>query len=116
MVSVVTSDVLADLRGRLILVQNRLKPLQETEASLKAQIRELLATHGPGEYQAGDGVIIAQNNRRLDLTSLAAAHPPTELPEIYDLTVSARKARQILPPEEIEDHMVVVGDLKIGVQ
>jgi hypothetical protein len=106
---------LRELTDRLAITTSKLGPLEATRDSLKAQIRELLSTEGPGEYQAGDRVVSASANRGLDLVSLAAKYPPTTHPQLYKLTPDTKAVRRELPADEVESFMAIRGDLKIGV-
>lgn len=107
---------LRELTDALAVTTSKLAPLQETLDSLKAQIRELLTNEGPGEYQAGDRVVSASANRRLNLAAVAEKYPPAHYPQLYKLAPDTKAVRRELDPEEVERFMEIQGDLKIGVK
>lgn len=105
---------LETLAAQLIDVQLRLQPLRDQEAALKAQIREALNGEGPGTYQAGNVAVTAKATRRLDLDAIAADFPAERFPQLYKLAPDTKAVRAKLPPEVIEAHMKVAGDMSIG--
>lgn len=107
-------DRLRDLTDALAVTTSKLAPLEQTRDSLKAQIREMLASEGPGEYQAGDRVVSASPNRGLNLAGIAEKYPPTTHPQLYKLVPDTKAVRRELTSEEVETFMEIRGELKIG--
>jgi len=107
---------LADLADRLAQVQEQLAPLRDLETALKAEMRSTLATLGPGEYQAGNHVVVAGATRRLDQTLIQEHYPATTHPQFYKLTIDTAAVRRELAPAVIDEHMTTAGDMKITVK
>lgn len=109
-------DRLRELTDALAVTTSKMKPLADTAESLKAQIRELLASEGPGDYTAGDRIVHASANRRLSPVAVAEKYPAAKHPQLYKLVVDTKAVRRELDPEEVESFMEIQGDLKIGVE
>ena len=116
MTATTQADTLTALAGQLAIVQAQLRPLQEQEAALKAEIRSNLASLGPGEYLAGDHLVVAGATRRIDNTRIEERYPVTEHPELYKLVVDTAAVRKNLAPAVVDDLMKIAGDLAITVR
>ncbi|MGN6413759.1 hypothetical protein [Flexivirga sp.] len=109
-------DTLTALANQLATVQSQLRPLQEQEAALKAEIRSNLAQLGPGDYQAGDHLVSAGATRRLDQALITQHYPATTHPQFYKLVIDPAAVRRELAPAVVDEHMVLAGDMKITVR
>jgi len=112
----VQTDTLTALADQLARVQEQLGPLREREAALKAEIRSNLASLGPGEYLAGDHLVVAAATRRLDPKLIEQDYPATTHPQFYKLTVDTAAVRRELAPAAVDEHMRIAGDMAITVR
>lgn len=80
---------------------------------IKAEIRALLETHGPGDYTAGLHTIKASAARTINTDRVAAAYPPNVHPYLYDLKPSTAKVRAHLGETQLEDFLDT-SDLRIA--
>lgn len=109
-------DQLAPLAEHLAEVQRAVAGLKREEAQIRAAIRALTDTAGPGTYGAGNHAITISLNRRLDLDAVAAAYPPAQYPNLYTLKPDTALVRANLTPAQVDDLMVEAGEPRITVR
>lgn len=81
---------------------------------IKAQIRDLLAEHGPGSYDAGIETIKASAPRTVDTKKVEQAYPAAEHPYLYTLKPDVKLVRAHLDEAQVEDYLTPAGDLRIS--
>lgn len=82
---------------------------------LKDQIKGLLGTLGPGDYQAGPYVIKATVARTINPARVAQTYPIDVHPYLYELKPDTKKVRAHLNEAQLED-LFDVSDLRITVK
>ena len=110
------ADALAPHAEHLADLTRAIADLTAQADEVKATIRSIVATHGPGTYGSGRYTVGVSLNRRLDLEALARKYPATLRPDLYRLTPDPSAVRKALPPVVLEEFMSEVGEPRITVK
>lgn len=111
-VSDTLSDTLAPLVAELASVAEARGALEARERQIKAAIRALVP--GPDRYGAGDRTVEVTPNRRFDAAGAAERWLSLEQrAAAFVGTYDGKAVRQYLTPEQVELHMVDVGEPRV---
>ena len=108
-------DHLAQLAADLANANAEAKKAAQRADEIKTQIRDLLATHGPGQYDAHGLTVNATQARTIDPVRVAARYPATEHPYLYAMKPDVKKVRAMLDEAQLEDLLTDAGELRIAV-
>ena len=81
---------------------------------IKAEMRALLDTAGPGDYAAGRQTVKATVARTVDAKKIARDFPSSSHPYMYALKPDVKLVRAHLDEEQIEQYLTDAGDMRIG--
>ena len=107
-------DQLEPLAGDLANALADAKKATQRADEIKAEIRALLAQHGPGTYAAGLETIKATTARTVDAKKIAQDYPADAHPYLYRLAPDTKLVRAHLDEEQIENYLTDAGDMRIG--
>lgn len=98
---------------QLAAVQDSKALLLERESALKTALRELL---GEGKHLAAGLTVSISPNRRFNTDRAETAYPQTQYPELYSLTLDAKKVKNAIPPGDYDALMLTVGDPRVSLK
>lgn len=107
-------DRLAPLAADLANALAEEKKAKQRADEIKAEIRALLAQHGPGTYAAGLETIKATTARTVDVKKVADAFPAGAHPYLYTLKPDTKLVRAHLDEDQLENYLTDAGDMRIG--
>jgi hypothetical protein len=102
-----TLATVAAIANRLNYVTAQRKEFEEEERFLRTRLATLLPM---GSTHAGSHTIHVRENRRFDLSTAMAVLTPDEREICSVTTLSASRAREVLPPERYTACQAVTGD------
>lgn len=106
-------ELLEPLAADLANAQAEEKKAKQRADEIKAEIRALLETHGPGDYAAGLETIRVTVAHTLDAKAVAADYPADTHPYLWELSPSTKLVRAHLDEQQIEKYLVA-GTPRIG--
>lgn len=114
MTDTLTTDTLATIAARLATVLAQKTELEQHEAALKHQIRNLV--DGPDTYAAGDLTIVVSTNRRFDPAKALDLIPPELAPLVThtETIVDRDKVKALLP--DIFEQAQTSGDYRVSLR
>lgn len=102
------SDHLTPLAAEYADLTEKADAIKERQEEIKAAIRDLTATTGPGNYAAGNLSVIVATNRRFDENRALAMIPEAVAPLVtYPATKVDRDKLKALAPDVFEAAQVV---------
>lgn len=110
------ADALAPHVEHLATLQAQRAAIDAEMEAVKAQIRDIVATFGPGTYGTDKGAVTVSLNRRLDIAAIARDYPAAIRPDLYKLTPDPAAVRKVLPPVIVEEYMVEQGEPRVTVK
>lgn len=106
-------ELLEPLAADLANAQAEEKKAKRRADEIKAEMRALLETHGPGEYAAGLETIRVTIAHTLDAKAVAADYPADVHPYLYKLAPDTKLVRAHLDEQQLERYLVA-GTPRIG--
>lgn len=106
-------DQLAPLAADLADAQADEKKAKQRADEIKAEIRALLETHGPGEYAASLETVRVTIAHTLDAKAIAEDYPADAHPYLYRLAPDTKLVRAHLDEQQLEKYLVA-GTPRIG--
>ncbi|BAQ32071.1 hypothetical protein [Bifidobacterium scardovii] len=90
--------------ARIVELQGEIKTREDELESLKSQI---LDSHTPGTYQAGQLKVTVKNGpMRLDTAKLGKDYPATDYPQLYKSALDTRAVRGAFAPVALAGYQV----------
>lgn len=104
---------LAPIAADLANAQAEEKKAKQRVDELKAELRALLESEGPGDFAAGPETVRVTIAHTLDAKAVAADYPADTHPFLYKLAPDTKLVRAHLDEAQIEKYLVA-GSPRIG--